>query len=461
MSINAQLEQLHKYAQQNNYQILKEYIDSGQSAKDDQRPQFQEMIQEIKNNPDNYEAVLIHKIDRFARNRKDSVLYKSLLRKKCEVDVISITENFGKDAIGKMVEGILESVAEFYSENLAQEVKKGQLQRAKRGQALGKPPLGYKINSQTGKYEIQVEEAKVVKYIFNEYIIGKGSKEISQNLKSGLTDLGKAAFKKSTGEIMKWSNVTILKILKNKAYIGTFNWQEISIENNHPALIDQEDFELVQKLISQRKKRHHSQTKPGYLLQGFLKCYECGGSLSRQIIRQKDKRYNYTRCITNQKERSCYTNMHRIEKVESVFLKNLTKIIIASKFPKKIKQANSSLLKKEQQKLKSKLDSLDKRFQRQMKAYEKDIINLTELSEAKERLNKEQEALTTKFEKIKQKLEQENRKEKLSNLEARELCRVLLKEQLPLSKRQAKLNKIIKELRLSKKKELIEIIYKG
>ena len=143
MSIDAQLKQLKQYASDNVYEVVEQYVDKGASAKTADRPAFQEMIAEVKANKDNYDAVLIHKTDRFARNREDSIIYKSLLRRDCDVDVISITEEFGDGAVGNMIEGILEVIAEFYSENLSKEVLKGMREKAERGEVLGELPLGY------------------------------------------------------------------------------------------------------------------------------------------------------------------------------------------------------------------------------------------------------------------------------------------------------------------------------
>ena len=152
-SIPAQTNAIKKYAYSNNIEIVKEYVDEGKSARTADRPQFQQMISDAKKKDKSFSLILIHKTDRFARNRSDSVIYKSLLKKECGVDVISITELFDDSPTGKLLEGMMEVIAEFHLLNLAQEVMKGLKQKAGTRSYLGRVPFGYNLNNDTKNHK--------------------------------------------------------------------------------------------------------------------------------------------------------------------------------------------------------------------------------------------------------------------------------------------------------------------
>lgn len=187
MSIPAQLTQLQEWASKNDYIVNEEhiFIEAGETARYDDRPEFQKMIAIAKRKPKPFDAVLVHKYDRFARNREHSITYKSLLRHECGIDVISITEKFGDDPIGRLMEAIIEAIAEFYSANLAHEVMKGKKEAAKSGLVHSEPPYGYAIGEESGKFVIYEPEARVVRRIFDLYVRdGKGLRAISMYLRS-------------------------------------------------------------------------------------------------------------------------------------------------------------------------------------------------------------------------------------------------------------------------------------
>ncbi len=463
LSIDAQTNQLRDYASENGYEIVAEYVDRGESAKTADRPQFQQMIRDIKSNSKDYDAVLIHKTDRFARNREDSIVYKSLLRRDCGVDVIAIKEDFGEGPIGKMIEGILEVIAEFYSENLAREVEKGQREKAKLGQAVGKPPLGYAIG-ESGKYEIREKEAEVIKYIFSEYIAGKGTRAIAIDLQSNTKDF---SLEKSTGEQMKWSNHAILRMLKNNAYTGTFEWQDIKIENNHPPIVSKEDFQLIQELTQKRRTRRNHCKYDSYLLQGILRCYECGGTMHRQFSRQTlasgdIATYVYARCTTHSRYNNCYGNSNNMNKIEDTVIKSLQSILEGNIDISKlnISKTNKSSIQQKYERLRMKLDNFDNQFERQMKAYEAGVINLEQLQNYKNRLKKEKEELKEELKNIESKLTGNNIDEKSFLSALSNILQTLKNDNVPMQKKKNAINQIIKEIRISSKKNLIEIVYK-
>ena len=169
LSIPAQLKALRHYALDRKWNVVKEFIDEAESARSADRPAFQEMIAEAKQKNVPFNAILVWKLNRFARNREDSIIYKSLLRRK-GIQVISINEQIDDTASGKLLEGLLEVIDEFYSVNLAQDTVRGMKENALRGfHNGGITPLGYNVkkvvtNGQEKRtYEINEAEAPMVR----------------------------------------------------------------------------------------------------------------------------------------------------------------------------------------------------------------------------------------------------------------------------------------------------------
>src|SRR3989338_10305774 len=188
-SIPSQLRLLHEYADKHNMMIHEEYVDEGESALSVNRPAFLEMISETKKQFPPFQAILVWKLSRFARNRQDSILYKSLLKKR-GVDVLSISEPIDDTPQGQLMEGMIEVIDEFYSAVLAQETLRGMVENALKGYRNGGHPVyGYKNvrifddrNNPKTKYEVNETEAKIVRLIFELYAKGNGLKNIAMYL---------------------------------------------------------------------------------------------------------------------------------------------------------------------------------------------------------------------------------------------------------------------------------------
>ena len=174
-SIEGQLKVCHEFAEKNGYTIVSEYIDRALSGTNDSRPDFQRMISD--SNKKFFDYVIVYQLDRFARNRYDSAVYKSKLKKN-GVRVLSARENITDDASGILVEGLLESMAEYYSAELSQKIKRGLNINAEKCVANGgNISLGFKVNSER-KYEIDDGTAPIVRKIFEMYAAEKTVTEI-------------------------------------------------------------------------------------------------------------------------------------------------------------------------------------------------------------------------------------------------------------------------------------------
>lgn len=491
LSIPAQIKLLQQFAAQNGFTYGQNdiFIDAGESAKSADRPQFQKMIARAKLKPKPWDAILIHKTDRFARNRLDSAVYKSLLRKECGIDVISITERFSDDAYGVMMEGIMELFAEFYSLNLSAEVKKGMTEGAQKGIALGLPPYGYAIDVDSNKYCIYEPEAVVVKKIYDLYLNGGlGMKRIQAFLRSPDADkqYGEAVkyktskavkrFKEGKKRKLGWSTQSIKIILRNITYTGVFKWtprgeKPIYLADNHPAIIKAEDFDEVQKLIDKRRvKRLITRKSKDYLLRNLVKCLDCGGNMSQS--RQVYKSYNKTlgehereywalRCTRYAVNGTCYSNAIRMEKAEEILMNELKGIFEGKIEPDTLNIINnqSSTLSKDVSRLENKVLEYDDQFERQMKAYQAGIINIDQLKLYKEKLEDEKAGVIQELEKAKHNIETMKVDKDAFRAQIASVIKLLEDDNVSLYDKQKSLMKVIKEIQVSKKQKIVKIVY--
>ena len=315
-SIDAQIRAMKAYCAQRHIAIVETYIDEAKSATTDRRPSFQQMIADSSSHT--FNILLVHKLDRFARNRYDSAVYKRELRKN-GVTVYSVLENLDNSPESVMMESVLEGMSEYYSQNLAREVMKGMRETALQCKHTGgKPPLGYVSR----KLVINPQEAEAVRLIFSMYGEGCGYSEV-------LAALHEAGYKTKNGkEFMKNSLYSILTNPKNsgiyvfnrssaKTITGTRNThllkdneEIISIEGGVPQIVDERTFTQVQRRIDSNKRIGlRNKAKTVYLLAGKVVCNVCGRSMTgntRYSDRNKDKYVTY-RCpskhfICNNKE---------------------------------------------------------------------------------------------------------------------------------------------------------------
>ena len=198
LSVAAQLRALRDYAKNNGYSVAREYVDEAESGRIADRPQFRNMIDEGGKATAPFQVFLVWKFSRFTRKGEQAVAFKSMLRRK-GIRVVSITEHADDSPTGKLMEPIIESVDEFYSENLAQEVVRGMREAASRGYFLAsRAPFGYRrIKVSDGvkdrpTLEVGPEAAPIVEETFESSRRGNGLKEICKELNGqGITRKGR------------------------------------------------------------------------------------------------------------------------------------------------------------------------------------------------------------------------------------------------------------------------------
>lgn len=249
-SIDAQLRAIREYCRQNGIVLLREFRDEAVSGRTDKRPSFQELFALIREEPADF--LIVHKLDRFARNRYDAALYRKKLTD-AGMKLVSVLERLDDSPESIILEGLLESLNEYYSANLSRETKKGLRENVLQGKRNGgRPPIGYRIE---GKKLVPNEDADRVRSVFRMYADGASYMSLSRE----------------TG----FSYGAIRYILGNEAYTGLLKGGEVNFENAHEPLIDRETFERCQER-RKSKRNAANKSKADYALTGIAFCEKCG-----------------------------------------------------------------------------------------------------------------------------------------------------------------------------------------
>lgn len=251
-SLDAQEDACRKWAAEQGHEVARVFVEPGHSARTDQRPEFQKMIQIVKVGI--IDAILVHKIDRFARNLLDFLLHRNELEKAGKW-LFSATEPFLNDDSpeNRMVSGIVGSVAEYYSANLSREVKKGLTQAARSGRfPSGRLTLGY-IRDEKKNIIFDPERSEIVRSSFYEFATSRYTLRswADRAYELGLRSLSGKKVPPST-----WQG-----IFRNIFYTGLFVWKGETFKGDHPPLVDEDTFQKVQDILTSKntggaKKRH-------------------------------------------------------------------------------------------------------------------------------------------------------------------------------------------------------------
>jgi len=340
-SITAQLRAIREYAARNGIQIIREYTDEARSATTDDRPGFLQMIRDLKDGL-RVDLVLVHKLDRFARNRYDAAVYRREIQR-AGARLVAVDQPLDDSPEGAFLEGILEAMNEYYSRNLAREVMKGMKENAYQARFNGGwVPLGYKVVD--GKYEVNEVEAEAVRLIFGMVRDGRSFREVARELEA-------RGYRSRRGK--PFSISAIHEILRNPKYVGVYrynraprridgkrNWRRakseeeiITIAGAIPAIIDRTTWEEVQRILDSRKWEGGPRRRgPNfYILTGKLVCGLCGTPCvghSRGRDRKTRGMYHYYEC--NAKMRGeCLSKSWRKEELEARVLGDVANRVFA------------------------------------------------------------------------------------------------------------------------------------
>lgn len=456
-SPDSQLKAIKNYAQKNNIYLPEQYIfvDEGISGRSiGKREGFKQMIALAKSKPRPYDVILVWKYSRFARNREDSVVYKSMLRRQCGISVVSISESTGDDKMSILFEAMIEAMDEYYSINLAEEVKRGMTEKAKRGGVLSIPPFGYKVEN--GKFVVVESEAEIIKNVFTSYMSGSGFLSLAKKLNN-------MGVRTHRGNLIE--NRTIEYWLNNPVYIGKIRWNPngktsrdyhnknlIITDGEHQPIIDDELWNSVQKKLFENKERYKKNMrspKPGmsHWLNGLLRCGICGHTLSNCAGFYYCSYKNKGKCKGN----GCIsTNV-----IEKLVIDKLNEILdndnIHLEFSESDIKHTADNEDFDTRLLKTKLEEADRRLKRVKEAYENGIDTIEEYKKNKEKISNEIIAIKSEVTKLQnlKKNEKISKDVEQTEILKRDICKVseiLKSPSIDNSTKNSVLKSIIKEI---------------
>ena len=326
-SIAAQLRECKEYAKRNKISIIGEYCDHALTGTTDKRPEFQKMIKDSAKGL--FSLVIVWKIDRFARNRYDSAIYKARLKKN-GVRVISAKESIPEGPEGILLESMMEGYAEYYSANLSQNVKRGMYESALSYKTLGYKVFGLKANAED-RFIPDPETAPAVKKVFTDYIAGHSSTQIAK-------ELNESGCRTARGN--KFTVNSIRKILKNEKYIGVYRFRDIVNETAIEPIIDKETFCKAQKMLERHKLQPAAKkVEGGYLLTGKLFCGLCGENMTAYAgTSRHGKLYRYYIC-NNKRRHKCQKEKAPKEWIEDLIVKAIIDVVNTDNFIENVADA--------------------------------------------------------------------------------------------------------------------------
>jgi len=279
-SLDAQRDAMRDYSKSKGWEIITEYEDGGYSGSNDNRPGFINMMSAA--NAGLFDVILVHKLDRFSRNREHAVVYKSQLRKK-GIRVVSVSEPLDDSPSSLITEAVLEAYNEYFLINLRSEIRKGKYQGARNGDYQGGAlKFGYTLQDDKGKHKIVVDskETGIVTTIYNKYNSGMTLSQLTR----WLNDQGVPTKNKG-----RWFVQKLSKILKDRTYIGEGTYGEVIMP--FPPIIPTDLFDRVQARLSSKKHSGRPANRV-YLLSHLGRCGECGASL----LHETQRRWRYIYC---------------------------------------------------------------------------------------------------------------------------------------------------------------------
>lgn len=390
-SIEGQLRDCRAFCKANHYRIVAIYIDRATTARKDveKRIHLMEMIADSAKQ--NWDYVVVWKLDRFSRNRNDSAIMKMRLRKN-GVKVLSATEHLSDNPESILLESVLEGMAEFFSAELSQKVTRGMRESALKCHSVGgHVPLGYKIKDH--KLVVDLDTAHIVQEAFALYANGVSVAEIARKFNAaGYKTAKNTEFNRSSFKVM----------FQNVRYIGTYTYKDIRIENGVPAIIDRELFDAVQRRLSKTATAPaRGKAKVDYLLSGKLFCGHCGASMNGESgVGRSGKVYHYYSCYTKKRKLGCEKRPLRKDYIEEIVARSafelLTDQLIDEIADMAIKQSEQDMVNETRiPQLTEQLSEIEKSIANITTAIEKGIASetlmnrLVQLEHEKKTINKE------------------------------------------------------------------------
>ena len=406
-SIGEQTERLTKFCEAHGWTIVKIYTDAGHSGADTNRPDLQQMIEDIKSGI--IDKVLVYKLDRLSRSQKDTLDLIENVFLENNTDFESMTEKLDTSTPhGRAMIGILAAFAQLEREMITERMSMGMDARVKEGKwrGGGQVPFGYRYDKQSDKLVIDEFEAMIVKNLFKEYTSGKSMYSIAADMQE----------KGHTLQNKKVDKRNLRYILHNKTYCGYLRYQGGWIKGLHDAIIDEDTYDKAQVLLDETRRRFE---EAGYKtgidamstnFGGLIYCARCGARYSKNRTGAKPYAvyYNYG-CYSRHKkvkvmikDPNCKNKYYRIEEFDQMMFKEIKKLVLDPEYLKSAKQKNDQ---KEEVKqihaIESQIKSINSQISRFMDLYGLGTYTIAELDEKTKPLQDQRSKLTVELKKLK------------------------------------------------------------
>ena len=318
-SIEGQVREGLEWAARNNMIVIGVYIDRKLTGREaDKRDSFQDMIRDAAKR--HFQFVICWKVDRFARNRYDAATYKARL-KKYNIRVVYARESIPDGPEGILLESVLEGQAEYYSASLSENIRRGQDDNALECKVNGGGlSLGLRIAADK-RFEIDPTEAPIVRLIFEQYDVGKTFKEIEDHLNA-------RGIKTSRGKL--FNKNSFKRILRNRKYIGVYEYRGHVVENGIPAIIEKELFESVQKKLDLNEKaRAHKKGNVDYLLTTKIYCGLCGKAMIGESgTGRHGGKFHYYACVGRKRDKDCKKKPVKKDWIEDLVISETIRLVL-------------------------------------------------------------------------------------------------------------------------------------
>lgn len=468
LSPDSQAKLLKDYAKSHGYVVSKIFYEVGISGrKADKRPEFQKMISLAKSSDHPADAILVWKYSRFARNQEESIVYKSLLKKKHNVDVISVSEPLVDGPFGSLIERIIEWMDEYYSVRLSGEVTRGMKEKAERGGYQARPPLGYKIVTHKEPPVIVPEEAEIVKLIFEKYA--------NENL--GIFEIARLLnmhnFKTSHGK--EFERRSIEYILQNPTYCGMIRWNRTINETNeirpesewivtdgeHPAIISKELFGKAQERYKREYRPRGARPVSTYKhwLSGVVKCPTCGRTMTANTIRNNTRVYSHFRCYGYTKGKCMANNSISSIKLEPAVLESIKTVLDNGKITYRKIEAKTDDTVDLKTILEDQIKKIDVKLQRIKEAYMNGIDTIEEYKENKQAVQEEKQHLEKQLSEIKEEKSSSKDDDKDMLLRVKNVYDILSSDSVDATTKNDVLRSVVEKIIYEKDKDLLKVYY--
>lgn len=352
-SIEGQIRECREFAGRNGLTVVGEYVDKALTGRTDKRPDFQRMLRDSERGI--FKAVICWKMDRFARNRYDSAMYKYKLKKN-GVRIFYAKESIPDGPEGIILESVMEGYAEYYSENLSQNIRRGYYDSAMELKTLGRKVLGLR-KGPDGRFEIDPATAPVVRRIFEEYAAGEKAKDIINRLnEEGYRTVKGGLFNKNS----------IRRILQNEKYIGVYEYKDIRVEDGIPAIITRDLFDKCQAMLQRHHRAPAAKRDTSFLLTSKIFCGHCGEPMTGDGGTGKSGKVYYYYTCNGRRQHKCKKERVSKDWIEKVVIEQLVTLVHSDAFINEV--ADRCMKYQEKEKDDSALHGLEMRQRENEKA---------------------------------------------------------------------------------------------